>query len=311
MSIADAVKELEAKVLRLERDRYDEVEAHNKAARERDDARAALAKVNSENEVVTIERNVLKSRLAKADAGGLAASQNALAVAAVLGAVGDETVLDAAKRVVRERDDARAALAKVTAEWAACHAESAGKDGAVKVLQKNLDAMFEQRRTSKTIDPSAWRGPHGAPREDDTHRARWADVDGVSRLLVATPTGWEVYEPTAKTDGESELADGITAACAAADAHVAGLGKGKVFTVERAEREGNPWLLLIDGKHYIHSIPRDIALAIWRHVFGVGSEITTLTRDDFVGEHWARLFANGGTITESEVRAWVAARGGE
>lgn len=48
----------------------------------------------------------------------------------------------------------------------------------------------------------------------------------------------------------------------------------------------------------------DIAKAL--AVRGVGS--TNREDHDFAGEHWAALFARGGTITEEAVRAWLAAR---
>lgn len=198
--------------------------------------------------------------------------------------------LEASLGVARQqRDDARAALAKMTAE----------RDTARDELSLATERHAKERDTTTWADPQKWRGPHGEPREDDTHRWREATVDGEAVLLVAYQTGaWS------HSNYWGDPKDTIDAACAAADTYVAGLAAkkvGGVFTVVREGAEG--WHARSEsfdtgsaGCPYV---------AKWIVMECGGREAD---KYDFAGEHWATLFAKGGTITEAEVRAWLAAR---
>lgn len=206
--------------------------------------------------------------------------------------------LEASLGVARQqRDDARAALAKITAE----------RDTARDELRLATERHAKERDTTTWADPTKWRGPHGEPREDDVWRMRVAAIDGdVVLLTTSLDSNAAIWEMLGR-DGDADNAPTLAAACAAADAYVAGLAKkvGRVFTVERSRtqaRHGHGgWICdtLNTGFSTASFVARQI-------VFSCGGNADD--DDDFVLDH-AALFRDGGTITESEVRAWIAARG--
>lgn len=252
MSIADDVKAIEAS---------------------RDDWRGLVIGAWKDLAAVTKERDEWRARAQHVE--GVLAVADPVAVRTALGADDGESLVNAAWRVVRERDDAIKRLCDARVE--ACDA-----------IQK-----------SNLVDPRRWRGPHGESRADDAHRWREASVNG--RIVLSTVDSYDNGKSFNAFAGGGAVGIGfqsIGAACAAADEYVAKLATPKrTFTVERRDHnfrvDGGDWVSLTHA-----------ALAVLSPVVGA---VSPGVAEDFVFDH-AQLFRDGGTITEDEVKSWLKAR---